>query len=188
MKYLLCFLVGLLCSCDAEPTKNTTDSKKVHVISSEAYIPDGRIPRTKKIYQVMSNDSKFSLDQMITLYQEDMQETEKVYVENLQNMWFMLINPRLISEGTDADKIAFAEIQMTLSQNLANIESFYNLLLSIKSWEKTSDAQNMASAFIQKNKNFIESIKWSGEAQKTKKTEELTYQSALFFRMASGRK
>jgi hypothetical protein len=103
-------------------------------------------------------------------------------------MWFLELNPRLVKEGTDADKIAFAEIQMTLPQNLANIESFYKLLLSVKLWEKTSDAQNMASAFIRKNKKFIESLEWSTEERKKEKMGDLTYQSALFFKMAANRK
>jgi hypothetical protein len=150
--------------------------------------PNGSVPRDKKIYQVMNKSEAYSLNDMIKLYDEDTKETMPDYETNLKNMWFLELNPKLVKSGTDEQKIHYAMIQNELSQNIMNIQGFYELLLSVEKWHRADEVYELAADFSKKNQGFIEKLEWSNEERKKSKTQELHYQSALFYKLMSGKK
>jgi hypothetical protein len=150
--------------------------------------PNGSVPKDKKIYEVMRNREVYTLTDMIRLYEEDVKETMPDYETNLKNMWFLELNPKLIKSGTEKQKRQYAVIQNELSQNLPNIKGFYELLLSVEKWHRADEVYVLAADFSKKNQSFIEKLEWKNEERKKSKTQELHYQSALFYKLVSGKK
>ena len=174
----------MLIGCSEENYKKENDQLNRSKSSKTA---DGSIPSEKMVFEVIENSSKYSLDELIVFYKKDMKETKADYLCNLQNLWFSELNSRLAKEGKEDMKIEFLNTQIGMPQNLANIEGFYDLLISIDMYKKSLEAHNIASTFNKKNRNFIESLDWSSETQKDKKLQELNFQSAMFYRKVSGR-
>lgn len=127
------------CSADRETeiTQNSLDNNngEVRVIDVNAPTPkDGTIPRSKLMYKALFNPSDYTLEQMDTMYREDIIETETEYDVNLKNMWFSIVNDRLVREGSEDMKRFYLNEQIALKQNLPNLESFYKLLKSSSSF------------------------------------------------------
>lgn len=183
---ILILSIVVFCGCASEPNFEKNNSKRL-VIETER-TPNGSVPKDKKIYEVMNHSETYTLADMISLYEEDMKETMPDYETNLKNMWFLELNPKLIKSGTDEQKRYYAVIQNELSQNLINIQGFYELLLSVEKWNRVDEVYELAADFSKKNQGFIEKLEWSNEDRKKSKTQELHYQSALFYKLVSVKK
>ncbi|QYJ67977.1 hypothetical protein [Flavobacterium litorale] len=181
---MLTFNAVWLTSCSEEKESIQTNDKSISLTSER--LKDGSIPQYKLIYAVLAEKSKYSLNEIDTMYREDIITTEPDYDANLKNTWLIIINERLISEGNDDLKRYYLKEQIDLKQSLANIKGFYNLLLSSRSFLDTKEMREVSVAFQQKNQNYIKNvIQWKDEEAMKAKLQELTYEAALFQRLLS---
>lgn len=149
---------------------------------------DGSVPQDRLVKTVMSNPDKYSIGELDTMYRQDIKNTEPYYDLNLKNMWFVIINQKLVDNGGEALKRYYIKEQMQMQQNLANFQGFYSLLLSASSFMDSTLLINTSQEFSRKNSHYIENMKWSSEDKKNKKLTELNYEAAKFQRFISLKK
>ena len=186
--FTLFFLLCTSCSPDRndETAKNTLNDNdgKVRVIKDDEPTPkDGSVPRSKLVYKVMSNPSEYSLEQMDTMYREDIVTTASDYDVNLKNMWYIFINKKLVESGSEELKRFYLNEQIALKQNLPNLESFYKLLKSSSSFMHYTEVYAVAENFTKKNESYVNNnIDWEDENKKKYKLDETMREHVKFLR------
>lgn len=191
--YITPFFVLLTAACSADKETEIVSNKaddnngKVRVIDVNAPTPkDGTIPRSKLMYKALFNPSDYTLGQIDAMYREDIIDTEIEYDINLKNMWFSIINDRLVKEGSEDMKRFYLNEQIALKQNLPNLESFYKLLLSCSQFIRSDELFEISDSFSEKNENYIENgMNWSTAAKKKSILTGLHYAGANFHRLMS---
>lgn len=178
MKYKLLYIVIFaitLISCSEEQTINSNDDINTEEISSRPEnVKKGSVPEGMFIKKVLSGQQKAeTLNDLITLYKQDVSLSEgKDYDTNLKNMWMILINDPLISEGTEEQKRFFIYEQLKSEHNLPHLGKFLQLLRSTKSIDKNEKGR-IFEKFVKANEAAIDSIIWNSPEEKTKRKEEL---------------
>lgn len=133
----------------------------------------GEIPDGMKVFSVFSNNENLSLTELQKLYIDDAKKsTGQDYEANLKNMWFVLINKKLLKEGTNEQREFFIKEQMALDNNLPHFKSFYKLLASASTIQK-EERIKLSKAFYDKNKKAIGNIHWQSDEEKKGKETEL---------------
>ncbi len=189
--FYLLFNVMIIFSCsDDKEISNLNDTSTTIGKGADPMIEenknDGSVPQNKLVYKVMSNSSEYTLEDMDTMYRQDIAITASDYDVNLKNMWYIFINDKLIEGGSEELKRFYLNEQIVLKQNLPNLESFYRLLLSCTSFMNSSELFETSKKFADKNESYIQNdIQWSDEAKKKSKMMNLHYEGAKFQRFMS---
>lgn len=135
----------------------------------------GEIPEDRQVNSVLANPDDFSLSDLDKLYKENVPDVD----DNLKNMWLGFINPRLLKEGTEEQKLYYISEQLALENSLADFSGFYNLLRSSKKINR-EEKDRLADAFYSKNLKVIEAIQWKDAKSKQAKQTELVYAKRIY--------
>ncbi|WP_417352557.1 hypothetical protein [Flavobacterium alkalisoli] len=168
------FLLFIACSDEnTKEAKTAINSMNVHVVhDDDPPTGQGDIPRSKLVYKSFDQNS-FTLAELCDRYKSDIEVTAPDYHDNLKNFWFSIMGDRVISEGSDEVKKYFIEEQLSLQNNLMNLERFYKLLLaSPLSEEESLVASN---TFYEINEKAIAGLQWKSEKEEMAKRRELVY-------------
>ena len=149
--------------------------------------PKSEVPRDRLIFSTMKKSASFSTRELVETYKKDIGTAKPDYLTNLKNMWFVLLNPRIILEGTEDEKLFLIHEQLNVDNNLAYIKDFYNLLISVKNIDKV-EKEKIANSYFDKNLKVIESVEWSNPEEKKSKETELVYAKRTFFLLLNNAK
>lgn len=152
-------------------------------VTASDQIERGAVPKDRLVYKVMFTPSDFTMEQVGEMYKSDIATAGEDYATNLKNMWFIVLNKKLIKEGTDDQKKFYINEQLKMENNLPNIKGFYDLMLSSSLTE--SEKYDLAERFSAKNKDVVESLYNDDAKMKGEKMTELTYAKRNFQRFAS---
>jgi len=176
-------LLALSCSIEQDPATEEVNNKAVELPVAGG---DGSVPRFKMVHSVYIDRDKHTLQELDKMYREDIKSTASDYDINLKNMWYTIINDKLIKDGDPAMKMFYIQEQINAKQNLPNINSFFRLLVSSKSFMNNDRIFDIASEFNNKNKDYIENvILWDTEEGKKQALDDLVYENVIFFRFMS---
>lgn len=170
--YLIVFaILSLGCSAEMDSPETVVDIKSTVNKQREK----GEIPKDRIFYSILHEPDDYTLEDLIELYKKDITGTEgEDYKSNLQNMWQIVLHPRLIKEGTDEQKLYFINEQEAMDNNLPYFGGFLDLLRSCKSLTK-EEKYIIAGAFYNKNTAVVERLQWSSEQDEKDKKSELVY-------------
>lgn len=172
-------MVFISCSNDKDPGSDATPKS---VVTQKRI--KGEVPKEKAIHTIADNPN-YTLTQLIAMYKKDVSGTVgEDYAENLKSMWVAVLNPKLFTEGTDAQKVLFVREQMTFNNNLADLAGFYNLL-AISKAIKMEEKLTLADAFYNKNLKVIESANKDTPKQKENWKMNLTMAKRNFTMLMS---
>lgn len=132
-----------------------------------------QVPWDRVFFTVVDGAQLYSLDALIDIYEADIMTAKPEYTEDLKNMWFCILNSRIVKEGSDDMKRKFLNEQIALKSNMPNYGGFYNLLRSC-SFMEAAEKQKIASEFYKKNDEFLKGIDWHDEKVKKSCHEGLT--------------
>lgn len=176
--YLLFFATLFVnCSDDKEIGTATEVNEKSKAITSESV--KGEVPRDRMIYTILTDAANFTVTELEGFYKKDIATAEPDYATNLKNMWLIILNPRLFTEGNETQKVFFINEQITLNNNLAHFTGFYNLLASAKNITNT-EKDNIANTFYEKNMKAIDFINWKTPEQRKEKEMDLVWAKRNF--------
>lgn len=161
------------CSEDQDINANTTEK----AIATERI--KSEIPRDRIIYSVLDEMGTESLESLIDLYIKDIKTAKQGYMTNLKNMWFAVLKKRLLTEGTEEQKLFFINEQISAENNLSAIHEFYSLVLNSKLLSRP-EKENITKSFYNKNNTIINRIDWKTPKDKKKKQGELVYAARTF--------
>lgn len=182
MLKLLVVLIVVSCSGDIEKLSETDLNNDLLITQKTK----GILPNGHPVFLALKDSVNYDLDKVDKLYRLSIiEDASSDYILNLKHFGFRLaIEKGLIEKGTNEQKSFYLNEQMKLNRNFANIDSFYNLLLSCKNFMSSKEMLDMADAFYKKNKSAIENSDWNGntEIQQQKKIELLKNQK-LFERI-----
>ncbi len=178
--FMLPFLfLFILCSEDRITEENEQVANTYVRVIHDDDPPTGQgdIPRGKLVYKSMAV-SEFTLKELYERYKKDIEVTAPDYHDNLKNFWFSLICDRVIKEGSDDMKIYFLKEQISLKNNILNLNRFYGLLISCSL--SNEECESIAAEFSKKNKDFINKVKWKDDNDRKSKLSELIYAQRTF--------
>lgn len=168
---ILAAVLSLGCSAEMDSPETTVDIKSTVNKQREK----GEVPRDRIFYSILHEPDDYTLEDLIELYKKDITGIEgEDYKSNLQNMWQIVLHPRLIKEGTEEQKLYFINEQEAMDNNLPHFGGFLNLLRSCKSLTK-EEKQTIAGAFYNKNTAVVERLQWPSEQNEKDKKGELAY-------------
>jgi hypothetical protein len=177
-KILLCILSVVILSCNSE---NDADKKNTLLKINKLEMQEedsslGIPPHFHIFYQITGKVDQYATNEITEMYRNDIQEADANYVENLKNMWFSFICEKIATEGSEAEKLYFSNEQIELTDNIANVSSFYSLLVGCQNQYSKEAFQEIANQFNQKNTIAIEKANWKNMESKDKRLAELVYQ------------
>lgn len=145
---------------------------------------NAQVPWDRVFFTVVDGAQLYSLDALVEIYEADIMTAKPEYTENLKNMWFYILNSRLVKEGSDDMKRRFLNEQIALKSNMPNYGGFYNLLRSCSSFMEADERQKIADEFYIKNDKFLKGIEWQDEKVK-KNCHEGLVMAGRYHRMLS---
>ena len=177
MKYKFLYIAiftATLISCSDDKVTNSNDIDSSQISLRPENTEKGSVPEGMFIKKVLSGQQEAeTLSDLITLYKQDASlSKDSDYDTNLKNMWMILINKPLISEGTDEQKKFFIYEQLKLEHNLPHMEAFVNLLAETKSIDN-EERNKIFEDFVEKNTVAINKIIWKTPEEKAEKNQEL---------------
>lgn len=179
--YIYAAVCLLLISCSQD--KENLNAGEIKGVTANAQIEKGAVPKDRLVYKVMFTPSDFTMEQIDDMYKNDVASARADYITNLKNMWFVVLNKKLVKEGAEEQKRFYIDEQLKMENNLANINSFYDLLRSSSFTE--SEKFDLADRFSVKNKAVVDELCSDDAKLKAEKITELTYAKRNFERFAS---
>lgn len=177
---ILMLSLFLIAGCSKEQAEESAVASRS---TTNAQIEKGAVPKDRLVYKVMFTPSDFTMEQIDEMYKDDVASARADYMTNLKNMWFVVLNKKLAKEGAEEQKRFYIDEQLKMENNLANINSFYDLLRSSSFTE--SEKFDLADRFSAKNKTVVERLYSDDAKMKAEKITELTYAKRNFERFAS---
>ncbi|OYQ33007.1 hypothetical protein CHU92_13890 [Flavobacterium cyanobacteriorum] len=164
-------LLAFGCSEDKETViNNETSTAKISAATGRV---KGEIPPGLNVFTTLQKANTLTLADMLELYKQDISKSQgQDFDTNLKNIWFIKLNRKALNEGNEEQKMFLISQQMEMENNLPHFNSFYTLLLSVNSIDKT-EKMNLSNRFKDKNIQVIREIKWHTPDEKKEKETEL---------------
>lgn len=147
----------------------------------------GEVPRDRLFFSTLKNTEPLSTHTLIDFYIKDINTANPDYLINLKNMWFVRLNPQVLKNGTEEEKLFLIREQLNIDNNLAYFNDFYGLLISSKNIHKL-EKEKIANTYFEKNLKAIAAVEWSNEEEKKNKETELVYSKRTFFLLLRNQK
>jgi len=182
--YLVACICLLFASCTQEKESVNDGNEKGATAATQ--VEKGAVPRDRIVYKVMFRQDDFSLNQLDEMYREDVLNASGDFETNLKNMWFIVLNKKLVDQGSDKQKQFYINEQLKMDSNLPNIDSFYKLLLSSSFLTETEQVA-VSARFNGKNKKVIENVYAGNVLEKDAEVTKLIMAGRNYLRLASSK-